>query len=380
MPVALTIVPTAIAFHWLVNPFQVTSTQNVRVAGAATLAVTVVSALLGAAYALLDERIVVGERTRRLAGRAVLGAFLAAIALGLGAFLAAESHPGRFLAHQWSSFKHSPSHDTSSTHFLTVGSNRYDFWRVSLGELERHPVWGIGAGSFQADYLLRGRSPETPARPHSLLMDALGELGLVGFMLLAAGLGIPLVLASRNARLRRAPAIAGLGASTAVIGQACVDWTWTFPAVALPALVALGLAAADEDVRAVPVAWARGITVALALVVVFVFAPPWLAYRFTQIGVSSRSESALSRARTLDPLSTAPLIAEAQVEPLQNALPWLQKAAHREPNAVADQYLLGLAYNAAGQKAAAVATLRRALRLDPGNVLLSKTLAAVRRA
>ena len=59
-----------------------------------------------------------------------------------------------------------PRNETTSTHLLTLGSNRYDFWRVAIHQFREHPVGGIGARGFRVAYLGARRSPETPARAH----------------------------------------------------------------------------------------------------------------------------------------------------------------------------------------------------------------------
>jgi tetratricopeptide (TPR) repeat protein len=261
-----------------------------------------------------------------------------------------------------------------ATHLLTLGSNRYDFWRVALDEFAAHPVAGTGARSFRADYLVHGRSYETPARAHSLVLDVAAELGVVGLVLLLPGLGIPLWLAGRNARLRRAPGIAGLGAGSGLVAHACVDWIWTFPAVVLPGLVALGVGAAGVELRAIGRRTAGVAAAVLVLVAAAGFAPPWLAARFTSIALQTHVQQDLDRARRFDPLSTAPLLAEAQLRPLPDAIPALRKAVSIEPRAVADRYLLGIAYLYVGRRDAAATQLRAALRLKPGDPQIVRAL------
>src|SRR5439155_2016395 len=107
-----------------------------------------------------------------------------AVVGGIASFLATVDRPGHFFTKQWRSFKHLPRKDTASSHFFSLGSNRYDFWRVALDEFRDHPVAGIGARGFYNAYLVEGRSSETPQRAHSLELDVLSETGIVGFVLL----------------------------------------------------------------------------------------------------------------------------------------------------------------------------------------------------
>ena len=69
-----------------------------------------------------------------------------------------------------------------------LGSNRYDFYRVSLDEFTAHPVGGIGADNFQQQYLRHGRSSETPRYPHSVELRTLAQTGIVGALLAIVGL------------------------------------------------------------------------------------------------------------------------------------------------------------------------------------------------
>ena len=65
-------------------------------------------------------------------------------------------------------------------------SNRYAYWKVALRTFADHPLIGVGSGGFQAEWL-RERPFREPVRDaHSLYLETLAELGLVGFALLRA--------------------------------------------------------------------------------------------------------------------------------------------------------------------------------------------------
>jgi hypothetical protein len=378
VPFGVVAVVCGVAFMPLTEPFRAAGASPIRHAGLTVLAVCLACGAFGGVYAAIDRRLAISPRATSLAGRAVVAALAVAVAAGAAGFVLAVHHPERFASRQWAAFKHSPGKETDSTHLLSLGSNRYDFWRVALDEFAHHPLRGVGARGFGPDYLIHGRSYETPALAHSIVFEAMGTEGVVGLLLLVVGLGAPFLLAFRGALRRRAPVIGALGAATAVVVQACADWTWTFPAVALPALVALGLATAEEDWR--PVARrARTVLVAAAAVVVALFAPVWLAQRFTDAGIRAKSQSDLDMARRLDPLTTAPLLAEVQIQPLPQAVEALRKAVAIEPRAVVDRYYLGVAYLSAGDHAGARAELLAALRLKPGDPAIRAALASARR-
>ncbi len=75
-----------------------------------------------------------------------------------------------------------------SSRFTTGGGNRYDYWRVAWNQFEDEPLRGIGAGNYDRTYFLERRTPEDIRQPHSIELQTLGELGLVGG---AAAGGVP---------------------------------------------------------------------------------------------------------------------------------------------------------------------------------------------
>ena len=152
--------------------------------------------------------------------------------------------PRDFLSEKWASFKQLPTEETGSSHLLSLGSNRYDFWRVSLDGFSEHPVAGIGGRGFGPRYLQLARSNETPVRAHSLPLDTMLETGAVGISLLAAAF---VVIAAGIAR-RRSTLVgtAALGTLAFFAVHASGDWVWTFPAIGIPVFLVPGIALASD--------------------------------------------------------------------------------------------------------------------------------------
>jgi O-antigen ligase len=380
-PLVLVAVPAAIAFSRLTEPFRVDGPDAVRHAGAAALTLGIVAALLALPYALLDAQVRIDERTQRETARALLVLVVAALLAGIVGFFVRVPHPQAWVSAKWDAAHHySTADDARSTHLLQLGSNRFDFWRVARGELARHPVLGDGARGFGPAYLVRGRSSETPRRAHSLPMDVLAETGLAGFGLLVVGLGAPLWLVLRRARRGELLAVAALGGFLVWLVQACVDWTWTFPAVTLPAFVLLGAGASARDgFGAVPKPAARLIAAGAVVLALLVFGPTWLATRYTERAVTARSAGDLERAARLDPLATDALLLSTWVQPVQLAIPDLERAVDREPDMVATRQALGAAYLALGRKADALEQLEAAQRLYPRSPLIANLVADARK-
>ena len=213
---------------------------------------------------------------------------------------------------QWEIFKRSQAEESGSSHLVNLGSNRYDFWRVSLSGFEEHPLAGIGGRGFGPRYLQYGDSYETPARAHSLPLDALLETGLVGLILLLAAFAA--ILAGVAIRLSTAAGAAAFGALVYFAVHAAGDWVWTFPAVGLPLFALVGIALAPVGGRVLTGRTAAIAAAAVAIFAVVAFLPPWLSSRVTSSVLTGAAEvGSLRWARALDPLAVEPYLAEAAV-------------------------------------------------------------------
>jgi hypothetical protein len=368
----------AVAFRPLTEPYRHETLDTVHTTGLTILIAGVVAVTVGVAYASLDGRVALSAGGRRLAGRVAAGLAAAAVLAGAAGFVAAEPHPVAFVQSKWSAFKHLDPNAGGTTHLTALGSNRYDFWRVSLIEFERHPIDGCGARCFGPAYLVLGKSTETPARAHSLPFEVLGEQGLVGFALLAGALGLVLALLVRGARRALLTATAGAGAFVCWLVQACVDWTWTFPAVTAPAFLIAGIGAAGVAQHRLARPLPAAIPAACLLLALLAFAPPWYAQRLTDEALAGRSSNpgrSLRWAHRLDPVSTAPLIAQAALaSSLTEELRSLRAAARLEPRVLRTQYFLGSALLNAGHKTEAHRVFEQANALDPGNAAVARAL------
>jgi len=124
----------------------------------------------------------------------------------------------------------------------TSGSGRAQFWETALDAFASAPVQGIGAGSYEY-YWNQNGSLLTPARnAHSEPLEALAELGLIGFACLVGFLALVAVAGGRRAR-EPSGSLAGafLGLFAAGMVGVAIDWTWQVPAVAVPILIAAGM-------------------------------------------------------------------------------------------------------------------------------------------
>ena len=220
------------------------------VVGLAMLAAALLRALLLRLDLRLSIRPPLARRTRTAL---VLAA--AAVLLGAAGGAVAAGAPGA-LADSYEEFvegKPLSSSDPNIRARLTDPSNngRIEYWEVSLDAFHEDPLKGSGAGTFR--YLwAHDRSIQVAViDAHTLYGEVLGELGLVGIVLLALALLALLVGVARrmSGGEERALHAAVLAVLLTWMLAAAVDWHWEIPAVTLPVL-ALAAAAAGSRTRA----------------------------------------------------------------------------------------------------------------------------------
>lgn len=147
----------------------------------------------------------------------------------------------------WSSFRNpdAPERGASGSvvgRLETSGGGRYQFWQSSLDQLSDHPLRGAGAGTFE---LYWAKAPTFDIgyvrHAHSLFFGTLGELGIVGFLLIA-GFFLTVLGAGISRALRAPPErrmlLAGATAAFAAFTVGTVlEIAWEVPAVPIAALM-----------------------------------------------------------------------------------------------------------------------------------------------
>jgi len=198
------------------------------------LALAVVAGVLGAVAMLLLGRLATTARTER-----TYAALLAlALIAGVVAVSAHRGGPASAVRRGWDSFSAPPAKtqiDLRKRLFSFSGNRRVDLWRAALHDFEAHPILGSGGGSYET-YWLSHRTTATKVRDaHSLYLETLAELGVVGLIALIAALIAPLVAA---VRARRHPLVgAATAAYVAFLVHAGVDWDWEITSVTLAGLL-----------------------------------------------------------------------------------------------------------------------------------------------
>jgi len=384
----------------------VPSTLHSAITAIFVSAVVVGLAVAGGA-ALESRRVLSPASTRRLR-TALTATALATLVVVLAGGLVAAGNPVTRIRHSWTSFKGGYATGNSGSRLVSgLGSNRYDFYRVAADEFIAHPILGIGADNFQQQYLVHGRSHETPHYPHSLELRTLAQTGLVGALLALGGIVAALVAAAgalrRTDRLAAAVAAAALGGFAYWGVHSSFDWFFEFAGLGAPAFALLGLACAlaparragggdggSPGVRRWP--GARRAMLALgglaALGATASLAAPWLSQLEIQDAARiwtrapATAYARLDEAGGLNPLSDEPYLLAGSI-----ALRYgdLRRADHEFVLALArtpgDAYATlerGAIASARGERTTAVALLERATRLNPRDELTFQALRLTR--
>jgi tetratricopeptide (TPR) repeat protein len=386
----------------------------------------VVVGLLVALAAAVEQRQMLSDTVRTRLRRAIgVGALVTLLAL-LGGGWAAVGDPLARLRHGWDTFRSVKGYAANSSgNRLTsgLGSNRYDFYRVALDEFLSHPVAGIGADNYEQQYLLHGRSHETPHYPHSVQLRTLTETGVVGSVVALAGLAAALLAAWRASRGSRerdalAPdvAVAAMGGFAYWLVHGSFDWFWEFAGLGGPAFALLGLACAlvpraPTDTRAptpparapriaIPplragerrsvaprVAAAAGVLAALLAAASLI--APWLSQRQIQSAASiwtrapRKAYARLQDAAALNPLSDQAYLVAGSIAlrygDVSLADRRFSQALTRSPDDAYATLERGAIASSEGQQAAALRLLGRAARLQPRDMLTRRAFELARR-
>lgn len=374
---------------------QASLAVNARTAG--------IQILLHSAAVMLGSAIVIGASRLLWRGRGAsrgvthLGnAVLLVIALAGGVsattMLAAN---GDWLGDRWDDFKQAGYDQVESdeTRFGgSLGSGRYDFYRVSLQEFRDRPLLGIGSENFAVPYLQERRTLEAPMHPHSLALRIPAQLGLPGvllFVVFLAALGWSCASARRGlTRDGRAAQAAAFTGGFLWLVHAQGDWLWAMPSVTILGVALFSLAARPARETGVrgseenlligsatsTLAW-RIVVVCVLLAGVAALGLPWLAARYDAAGRQALGTnpdvafSNLGRAARLNPLTADPHVVRGLIASRLGeraiARRELRAALSREPENWFAHLELGLLQAAAGDRSAAGVHLAAAQRLNP---------------
>jgi type II secretory pathway pseudopilin PulG len=265
-----------------------------------------------------------------LSPRAVQITLGALVVCVLGAGLVAGA-PGK-AADAWDEFKQagSPTGDVSR-YASASGNGRYQYWGSALEQNGEAPLRGTGAGTFELWWQQHGEIPGAVRDAHSLYFETLGELGVIGFLLLA-GVVVAILVAGVR-RTRRAPLgerellAAAVGGTIAFAFAMGIDWGWEIAILPIAFLVLGATLVTDRNQpEASPASAVRGripSRIPLALVSVLALAASTIALlgsrameasqAAARAGAYTEAADQARRAGELQPWATKPILQEALV-------------------------------------------------------------------
>jgi hypothetical protein len=233
------------------------------------LAAFVVAVAWGIAQAVLGRLRAGGSSTASWMERGERFLAAAVVAIALVAAVVALGDPVDKVRQQYDDFVNLRVQDPGSTRFLSGGGYRYDYWRVAWLEFKDAPLLGQGAGNYDDLYFVERRTTEDIRQPHSLEMQTLAELGLVGMLFVLLFVGAVAAGLWRQSRRalelpeRRVVAVAAGGAFVAWTVHTSVDWLHNIPGVTGVALCAAAALVAPWTRRRGGTVSSRIVTVAL---------------------------------------------------------------------------------------------------------------------
>lgn len=303
-------------------------------------------------------------RVLQVGGSALLAVLAAAVAVLV---LASSSTVARTAQTQWHAFTHlsEPREgiSASQTRLLSGAGNRYDYWRIAWRLWQQHPVIGVGAGNYAQPYFAMRATSEDVQQPHSLELQTLSELGLVGAALLLLFFGgvlagtLRMGRAVARSRMSRALHAAALGVFVAWLTQTSADWMHLLPGLTAIALLAVAvLIRPDHTTPTANIAAARaprrtpvGGVVVLATILV----------ALTMAGASLTRQGLADHFRT----DAQSALAHAPATALRDA----NRSLSLDGDAVATYYVKAAALARFDRATAARQTLEEALRHEPRN-------------
>lgn len=278
------------------------------------------------------------------------------------AFVATVGNPVSFASDRVDEFLGGEADLSESSSRLTfdAGSNRSEIWRVALDVSGDDPIFGQGGGGFQYKFTQERNDAGQLARDaHSVELEMLTELGVVGLVLFLAGAGGAFAGAIRARKLGPSSAQLSCGALAAGaywFTHTSIDWFWPYPAVTAATFALFGAAVAPTLLMPERESRPAGRRAVMALIAVFVIAlvPPFISEKLIDNSVEGfaadpqQAYDNLELAKDLNPLSDVPALREGSIAfalgDRERAIDAYREAVRKRPEEYAGHFFLALLY------------------------------------
>ena len=271
-----------------------------------------------------------------------------------------------------------------------TGTGRYQMWKVALNGFDNHPLLGEGAGTYSFQWNRDRPINLVVEDAHSLYLESLAELGVVGLVLVLMVMFLPLVFGARALRKARGEEceliLVCFAVGLAFAVAAAFDWLWEIAALGAVFFLAAGVmlaavsdraSAGDRDDAAESGAFSLNVvTLALAWLSAAVLLGPLVAQEQIKVSEAAAERGSLdvaerraSSAQSIQPWAASPhrqlaLVAEGKGN-YREALAQLDKAIQRERRNWVLWVLRSRVNRAAGNRAGALADAQQARMLNP---------------
>lgn len=302
------------------------------------------------------------------------------------------------VANGYSEFKDPMGLSDSSGRLASfAGNGRWQYWSEAVDAAASEPLLGIGPGTF-AFWWAENRDIDNGLvrDAHSLFVETLGELGIVGLVLLVGFFGFVLVIGARRALRATGESRLLLAATTASFAAFAVaaglDWLWEVAAVPVAALLVAASMLRSEsgdgvDATSGPATSAtrpRLVRAAAVVAAAVAIASIALPYRSDELLTESRERaragdldgalSAADGAIDLQPFAGEPRIQRALVlerrGELEQAALAARQATEREPTNWETWFVLARVQQQRDMVGSALIAFREAQDLNPNSQLL----------
>jgi hypothetical protein len=338
--------------------------------------VCVVTALVWAGVTELGKRV---PSPPRIAGQVTVAAvvLLAIVAIVL-------AHP----VAKFDNFKRNPPIGNQTTNHLlnSSGSGRWQFWGAAVSEFKAHPLNGGGAGSWKAWWLQHGSLKVFSEFAHSLYLESLGELGIVGLLLIGGAVLVAVGGAVRSARVLQSGDVAAAAAcGIAFFAAGAYDWVWQLAGIALVGVGMLGFALGALPSTRTTAERFGALRPALALVAVAAIVPQYVvlsagshlssSHAAFRAGNAARARSEALAAKAIEPWAATPYLQLGFVSEAEGnfgaAAHWLDEAIKRSPRDYNLWLIAARIEGERGRAGPAVRDLHKARTLNPNSTAFS---------
>ena len=368
-----------------------------------------------------EHRPLAAGTRRRLEILLLIGLVLLPVAV-LGALASSSRGLTGEISHAWASLTSTtPGVGNGAGRVTQLGSSRPLYWSEGITVGEHALLKGVGALGYataRTRYTLR---PQFASHAHSYLVQTFADLGLIGLLvnlalLIAWGRCALAAIGPRPAAQRGPPdrltpdrALERDGLLTLAIVvlafgiSSAADWTFYFPAVTVPALLAAGWLAgrgrpqerAERPAPRVAMSRRPGTAAAIAAIAALALTASWLIWQpLRSSQAANAAEAAAIRgdsatafadardARAADPLALQPLLLlsafDRDIGDVTAARRELLAAVDLQPENARSWLALGSFDLTEGHPRRALASLNRAYALDPTVPVTGDTLARAR--